>query len=62
MVGSVMGFALVYNSGNGWREVVEVTFEECAQGAFVDCVGESTFAVIGAQGHVFSLTIVLVWC
>jgi hypothetical protein len=31
MYGPVRGFASVYHSEDGWRDVVEVTSEECAQ-------------------------------
>jgi hypothetical protein len=35
MVDSVRGSASVYHSGDGWRELVEVTSEECAQDVFL---------------------------
>jgi hypothetical protein len=36
MYGPVRGFVSVYHSGDGWREVMEETSEECAQDAIFE--------------------------
>jgi hypothetical protein len=56
LVGPVRGFASVYHSGDGLAGSGRATSRECAHVVISKlCRGESTYAVIRAQGLVFSL-------
>jgi hypothetical protein len=62
MVGSVRSFALVYHSRDGSAKSGRGDLRSMhTRRISRDCARESAYVVIGAQGPVFSL-LLLVWC